>query len=306
MASDVTDDFVLEKCEYFTAVQLWPVRIEINPRLWLDNFEEHERMHARYLLNSFLYLSSSITQHMVIDNFEALSRLVALPYDGTSKGKLRWEHFASTLRVVIVRGEEVRPTDSGYLFSRIARDALDIQEDRIMDAPEAVKALDEGLDAPIIFVDDFVGSGDQFLDTWTRRWDVNNHSVSFAELSARKSGHYIYCPVLATESGVKAISDLHPEVNVQPAHELPASYSVFHPQSLVWPDELRSTATEFIRAASARAGIPDTDGGTDDWRGYNKLGLTIAFAHGVPDATIPLFWWESETWNPLKKRHREP
>ena len=198
------------------------------------------------------------------------------------------------------------PTDSGYIFSRIARDALDISETRIFDVPEALKALDQGLDAPLVFVDDFVGSGDQFSDTWTRRWEINNHSVSFEMFASRMQNPNIYCPVLSTEIGAAAIRAAHPEVTLQPGHELPASYSVFHPESLIWPDELRSTATDFIKEASIRAGIPDTDGGTEDWRGYHKLGLTVAFAHGVPDATIPLFWWESETWNPLKKRHREP
>ena len=121
MASDVTDDFVLEKCEYFTAVQLWPIRIEINPKVWLDNFEEHERIHARYLLNSFLYLSSSITQHMVKDNFEALSRLVTLSNRGAHNGKSRWRQFASKLRVVIVRGEDVSlPTADTYFRVSLA------------------------------------------------------------------------------------------------------------------------------------------------------------------------------------------
>lgn len=305
-ASDVSDDFVLEKCDYFTAVQLWPLRRDINPSLWLNNFKEHERTHARYLLNSFLFLSSHLTEHIFVDNFEALSRLVALPHAGTPDGRARWAQFASELRVVIVRGENAHPTDSGYLFSRLARDALDIPEAHIFDVPDALIALAGGLDAPLVFVDDFVGSGDQFSDTWTQPWIVNDNSVSFAGLCAQKSGPYIYCPIIATEIGAAAIRSSHPEVIVQPGHELPASYSVFHPESLVWPDELRSSATDFIKEASDRAGIPDTDGGPDDWRGYQKLGLTVAFAHGVPDATIPLFWWESETWNPLKRRHREP
>lgn len=305
-ASDVTDDFVLEKCDYFTTVQLWPLRREINPRLWLNNFKDHERIHARYLLNSFLFLSSQLTEHIFVDNFEALSQRVALPYDGEPDGANRWAQFASNIRVVIVRGEDTRPTDSGYIFSRIARDALNIPEDHILDVPEALEALHQGLEAPLVFVDDFVGSGDQFSDTWSRPWSLNGRSLSFERLSKKRKGPYIYCPILATETGTATIRAAHPEVIVQPGHELPPKYSVFHPESLVWPDELRASATDFIREASLRAGIRDTDGGPDDWRGYHELGLTVAFAHSVPDATIPLFWWESETWIPLKKRHREP
>ena len=304
-AVDITDEFVLEKCDYFTSVQLWPIRTELNPRLWLGNFAPHEQIHARYLLNSFLYLSSHLTEQMVVDNFEALSRLVALPHTGSPDGATRWAEFASKLIVVIVRGEDPRPTDSGYLFSRITRDKLDIPELRIFDVPEALEKLEAGIDVPVVFIDDFVGSGDQFIETWTKSWIIGSGNLSFQELSLQRQGPFIYCPVLATELGARAIRTAHPQVIVQPGHELPPSYSVFHPESLFWPEQLRSSATTFIQQASARAGIPDTDGGPDDWRGYNKLGLTVAFAHGVPDATIPLFWWESETWNPLKKRHRE-
>jgi hypothetical protein len=304
-AADVTDEFVLEKCDYFTKVQLWPLRMEVNPRLWLENFEAHERRHARYLLNAFLYLSGSVVEQIVVDCFEALSRDVVLPHTGSPNGRARWASFVEELRVVVIRGEEPRPTDSGHLFSRIVRDRLDVPEARILDVPEALAALDAGLDAPIVFVDDFVGSGDQFCETWSQPWNINGEDLTFEDVCSGKHGPFVYTPVLATSVGVTTIRNDCPQVVVEPGHELPSRYSVFHPDSLVWPDELRATATDFIREASVRAGIPDTDGGEDDWRGYHKLGLTVAFSHGVPDATIPLFWWESETWNPLKKRHRE-
>ena len=36
--------------------------------------------------------------------------------------------------------------------------------------------------------------------------------------------------------------------------------------------------------------------------GFNELGLTIAFQHSVPDATLPIFWSCTADWNPLYRR----
>jgi len=300
-AADVTDDFVLEKCDYFTRVQLWPLRKDLNPRLWLANFADTEQRHARYLLNAFLYLSTPLVEQIVVDSFEALSRVIVEPSTDVDAATAAWHAFVDNLRVVIVRGETARPTDSGYLFSRIVRDRLDISDSRIFDVPEALRELRDGLDAPFVFVDDFVGSGNQFIDTWVRQWDLSDGSYSFADVPAGQSTFY-YCPTVATTEGLAATRDNCPRVHVEAGHELGPRSSVFHAESLVWPAELRPSARDVIQMASARAGIPDTGGGENDWRGFHELGLTLAFSHGVPDATLPLYWWESETWHPLKKR----
>ncbi len=74
-AADLSDDFVLRKCDYFTTVHLWPLRKELNARLWLQNFEEHERRHARYLLNAFLYIEDHIIEQVALATFQALSTI---------------------------------------------------------------------------------------------------------------------------------------------------------------------------------------------------------------------------------------
>jgi hypothetical protein len=302
--ADLTDEFVLEKCDYFTRVQLWPLRNEMNPRLWLENFLESEKRHARYLLNAFMYLSAPMIDQIVVGTVESLSRAVVLPTRSLASSRADWRKFVNEIRVVLVRGEEPRPTDSGFIFSRIARDRLEIPEDHILDSPEALKALFSGLDAPIVFLDDFVGSGNQFIDTWNDSFIVEGQTLSFRMVPAGQAS-FFYCPVLATTDGLRRIRRECPRVTVAEGNELLPRYNVFHPNSLVWPDDLRASATDAIQQASRRAGIPDLNGGSGDWRGYHKLGQTVGFAHGVPDATLPLFWWESDTWNPLKKRSQQ-
>ena len=36
--------------------------------------------------------------------------------------------------------------------------------------------------------------------------------------------------------------------------------------------------------------------------GFHDLGLTIAFEHSVPDATLPIFWADGSNWKPLYRR----
>lgn len=40
----------------------------------------------------------------------------------------------------------------------------------------------------------------------------------------------------------------------------------------------------------------------NDVQGFGRQGLALAFSHGIPDACPAFFYWETETWKPLKKR----
>ena len=59
-------------------------------------------------------------------------------------------------------------------------------------------------------------------------------------------------------------------------------------------------AHEFLFEASRRAGIVDELG--SNWAGFENLALPLAFFHCVPDATLPLYFWERNGWSPLIRR----
>lgn len=82
---------------------------------------------------------------------------------------------------------------------------------------------------------------------------------------------------------------------LSPAHFLSDRYSALSDESIVWPDHLRPTAYDFLQNASNRAGIIS-------WAGYQDQALTLAFEHGIPDATLPIYYHEENGWTPLIKR----
>jgi hypothetical protein len=236
--------------------------------------------------------------------FQALAVYVIKPDEILLNALTSWAAFVDSVIITHVTGETPNPTDSGYTFARKARQVLQIQEERILGPDRVLEKLLSGVQRTIVFVDDFVGSGNQFIDTWNREINVGGKTwASFRRIAPLVRGaKFFYCPLICTDVGYKRIRQNCPEIILHPAHVLSRRYNALDPDSLIWPNELKSTACEFIRKASLRAGIPDNNGGVNDWRGFKKLGLTLAIGDSVPDATLPIFYWEQNGWKPLIRR----
>ena len=252
-----------------------------------------------------MYYSVRLVEQLFAAGFQNLSVLNRRDGRGFREAQSTWQRFCDTLIVTYITGERPNPTDSGFTFARMARQVLEIDEERIVAPETALCILVSDPDRPVLFVDDFVGSGNQFISTWHRPYHVPSHGEhSFARQAlAGGSARYHYCPAVCTAYGAQRIAKRCPgDLVLSPGNWVADQNSVFHPESVVWPDHLRASAPQFVASASCRAGIPDNGGKVDDWRGYHKLGLTLAFAHSIPDATLPLFYWEKEGWRPLVRR----
>jgi hypothetical protein len=299
--ADLDREFVLRRCRYFATIHLWPTAGEgFDPERWLGNFGSDEERHTVYLLNAYLYFSGRLIDRIFVEAFQSLSRAVCDPHAAPGDSHRTWRAWVENVIVVPVRGERPNPSDSGALFVRRARDLLHIDEQRLVEPNVAHQRLVAHPDTPVAFVDDFLGSGSQFITTWRRA--SPEAGVSFEHLAARGAGRYFYCPVVATSFGLGRVTRECPAVEVHAGHLLPSRYSAVAPDSLIWPSELRPTATEFVRTASQRAGIPDDPSSTKHWEGWQRLGLALGFEHGTPDATLPLLYWDRNGWQPLWKR----
>src|SRR5258708_5765958 len=198
----MTSEFVLSKCGYFVDVQLWPVGTKLDADRWLLNYASGEQAHATQLLNAFLYFSSGLLDQILRAAFQTLSRVVITTGDPFLTAQAEWRSFCDRLIVTYVTGEKPSPTDSGYLYARKERQLLGVPEERILAPERAVAELHlRGL-LPVIFVDDFVGSGDQFVSTWKRTFRWLSGSGSFENLQKVKGGQFYYCPLICTEVGM--------------------------------------------------------------------------------------------------------
>ena len=199
--------------------------------------------------------------------------------------------LGSTVKAPSTLGTFLRSFRWGHVrqLDRVSREL------HIMSHEKVFTRIQGGFNRAIVFVDDFVGSGDQFISTWNRI--PSNQYESFRTLATGSQAKFYYCPAFCTQPGLDSIKSNCPEVSVNPGVLIPDNYGALAPDSIVWPSQLRSTAENFLHSASTRAGIPE-----NLWRGYASLGLTIAFEDSVPDATLPIIYWEKNGWHPLMRR----
>jgi hypothetical protein len=294
----VSESFLLEKCDFFLDVQLWPLQARLDPRGWLTNFLPSEQEHAISLLNAFQYFSGHLVDEMFMAGFQNLSCFIASPDDPFENAQAKWREFVDSAIITHVEGEVPNNSDSGYSFARRARQLLRINEDRILSPSQALNHLLLNPRSPIVFVDDFVGTGRQFVATWRRSRAISRTASSSFEAILRLYNHSIfYVPVFATEQGLSNINTQCSGVRVVPVHALSPRYGAFSEKSYIWPRDLSASAGDFLYAASMRAGLSEYS-----WRGLNGLGLAIAFGDSVPDSTLPIIYWGENGWKPLIRR----
>lgn len=297
---------VAENWKFLVNTQLWPRAARFDPKGWLENFNEDDQKYAIRLLEGFTYFSSELVEALFRGAFLNLSQSVVQNKENYFSASSQWSQFVESAIVVRVEGNLSSDADSGFIFTRIAREIVGIQEEKILPAAKALERLRAMPRGNVIFVDDFVGSGEQFENTWTKIHQLSNlAAASFESLVATIGKHsvdFYYCPLVCTELGLKFISRKCPLVKVVPAHIMPDTYSALSDNSVIWRDDMRVTGPEFVERVSARAGIPFRDGQEGCWKGYRKLGLALAFAHGWPDAILPIFTHQKNGWKPLLKK----
>lgn len=301
---DIDRPSVLKKISSFGQFQLWPFGGTLNPQAWLGNFSSDEEPYALHLLNSFVLFSERLTDQMLVSGFQDISNRMHRPDEEARDLAARWSHFCETMIVTHVDGEDPNPTDSGPTIARRFRQALKIPKGRVRDPASALEILTRGPNRPLVFVDDLAGTGVQFQETWERLYPLGaGLNSSFRELAvARPDLVVFYCPAVATDVGVRRIEEHCSPVIVNPGNLLTKHHSVLDAQSILWPQEMAKSGPEFVRQASLRAGIPDSPDQRGDWRGFQALGLAVAFSHGIPDSTLPIFWWDQKGWKPLMQR----
>lgn len=306
LTDEVEEPQVLRECDFFARSQVWPIHLRIDPREWLLNFEKDELPYAHDLLRAFMYFNDTISAELFRSAVQRLGQFVLDFNRNTHTVQSDWRDFIEGVIVVPVRGEIPRPTDSGYAYVRASRELFGFKETQFLEIDETLRLLRDdntgsSIQRTILFVDDFVGSGNQFVDTWFRQVELHDGpKVSFDKLHSLTNARFFYCPLICTNEGIEEIKTQCPKVVVSPAHHLSPVYSAFHSESRLWAPERRDSAVDVLKKIAARVQMPDD--GADNWRGYCNLGLGIAIRDSMPDACLGVFRFNMNGWRPLLKK----
>lgn len=297
MRDDLIINEVLAKCDVLRSVGFWPSEKLLRPRAWLQNFDAEDRGTAALLLDKFNYYNSRLTDALLLSSFHSLG-------DGLPKAA-KPENTDTLIRALKravftpVRGERPNPTDSGYLLCRKARQILGIDEDRVVDTDQAIDAAMEG--RPVVFLDDFIGSGDQFIYTWSK---YCSSGTTFDNTQTKTGFTAIYIALLATDFGATEITKSCPRVSLCVTHILKPASTI----KGAFSDDLgtRDRIENFLWKYSSQLTPKEEYMAMNiDYLlyGYKNRGLLFGFEHSIPDATLPIFWSPGpNNWEPLIER----
>ena len=288
----VDRDYIERKCDQLVAAGLWPREQELRYRAWLSNFTRKKDVKAAAtILDRFVFINQDHASRAVSNGY---TRFLGHIHDQrfspqrTSSQILQLHqhtHFTA------VRGESPNPAESGNAYMRVARETLDVTEERIHELEDAIKFCADG--HPLVLLDDFSGTGNQIVNTLTtsdssgRRLSqlLTNSSITVCCITAVMTLDSIqrlraYAPRLLLFPGYVANVEQYGLDALLPQKDFPEVHHL-----------LASVAPHFSKA------------GVDPIRGVNGLGLLLGIHDRIPDASLPILWADgSDGWIPLKRR----
>ena len=278
-----------ENAKLFIEKGIWNNISTLTLNQWLNNFvSEEEKLLSAFLLNSFIYRTDVQTNSLLKNAFNSV---LPSTLEKNVWKVLEQENFLGTLTLDYKTNEDIRivpvirntddPTKSGPLLARLYRRNININSKHFIWNWQIKEAIEEGAKV-IIFIDDMIGSGNQFSE-FIEKCDINFESARF-----------IYLPLLACKQGLIFLSEKIPDLEVSPVEVVDNDINFFGQHEIysdlkdlyikVEKDKLNS---RFLRKFSC---------------GYENLALTISYSHGTPNATLPLYWYESDKFYPLVRR----
>jgi len=276
---------------------IWPKREFLNPDKWLRNFPAEYREIAVYLLDAYIYYDDNLLDELMIGAFDELARLVAIGEKTAGERNRKWNDFKNTAIFTLPEGEEPSASDSGYYMCRKARDLCGIDQASLMAPSVALTHFSESR-RPIVFIDDFLCTGAQFLTTWTVPRGHKGSESSFEKIYQENTDRKIYYLTLfAFEEGVNHTQRAFPFVKIVYMHYLDKNDSLNSQNSRHIP----SSALPTFKIKMEELGITLGISGNDLW-GNAEIASSIALQHCEPDVAVTLYSHCPVGWSALNSR----
>ncbi len=281
-------DATINKSSFFRNLQVWPLNDVLNYKGWLDNFTDpKEREIACHILDFFMFYPKTMLNRMLNTVIGHAGYVFASHFPD-------WQHddFKNRCIYSFIPGETNNPTDSGHIYVRKLRNSLGIPENHIVGCSDLYSILECNTNLPVIFVDDFVGSGAQCDKAWNQnRGGTKN--LTFSEIASTSTNKFVYAPLFVNQMGHDRIMSRCPGLSLVMCHILNDEYNLFKPTCMCWKgdNDLYNKGTQLIIEKSRVLGIPFTNGNSViDVKGFGEQGLALAFDNdGVPDAIPAIF-----------------
>jgi len=291
---------IFDRCENLIHNGIWNGIHVTKLRRWLSNFNtDEERYFAACVLDNLIYRSEDQTIAMMKQLLQRtlpdLNRIDPMHLGPESNFeqilKIRTFPIDPKIRLVTVLRRTDPHSKSSPAIARFMKRKLFVDENFIIKPWEIKEKMKEGIKV-FLFIDDFLGTGDQF-----EKFFIAEMSDALLE-----DAYFAYVPLTAHFKGIERLQNTYPNLRVTAVEVLDNTHSLFHPESLCFQDGTNNpkSAKKFYYSLLNTKNIY-IDG--PERRGFGSFELTYAFSHAVPDNCLPILWWAYEkNWYPLFDR----
>lgn len=285
---------VIDSRKQLSYDSIWPSARQLDIDGWLSNFDEgRDQEIAVAVLLSHVHLNEEQIEYSVASAIRSLSADVSFGH--SAERPRAWRQFLQTALFSYPESRANDITASGQIFMRIVK-SFGVPEERILAPHVLLKTLIEKGPCNVIFLDDLSGSGNQFVQHWSRKYPLPIGKRSLSEiLKEGKISSAYFLPVIATEDS-KARIEASCGIEVRPAYLVGKEYYALDPSSRIARDIARPELNAFLERYS-----PKVENGKYGTTGYSGLGLALSFHHGCPNNSLPILRWTPSTtdWKPL-------
>jgi len=258
---------------------------------WLGNFESPaERLLSALLLDSLIYRSSQQTTALLRSALECALPLAV--YDcpnSVINGEDFLKIFTSksitkNMRIVPVIRNADPPTKSGPSIARMYRRSLGVNDDYMIWPWLIEENYRKGI-KDFVFIDDVLATGQQASEF-----------LQSLELQKFEDAHFSYIPLLAHQDGIDKLNNDHHLVRVSPVEILDNSSCFFTNEKMSQIEDLETLYLDVSRKFLNKRLYKKMA------KGYSDMSLTFSYYHATPNASLPLYWYESDNYIPLVRR----
>ncbi|VUD62318.1 hypothetical protein TDB9533_03016 [Thalassocella blandensis] len=249
--------------------------------MWFHSFSSlEERYLAAIVLDSLAFRSADQTKALMIQGLQRCIPQLLMNNDYFDKYRGRWLETLSKssvpIRLVPVLRNGDGPGKSGHVVCREYSRLVGVNNKLIINPQDISAAKADGVKL-IVFVDDFLGTGQQFSKFYAQVRGEFDESLT-----------PVYIPLCAHETGMYKVRGDFPELYLSAPESLSVCDGLFGEDHEVCPDGVNTYSSLkdlYIELMRTRLGMD-----IDEPFGYGGLGMVYGFSHATPNATLPLLW----------------
>ncbi|WP_432282666.1 phosphoribosyltransferase-like protein [Shewanella frigidimarina] len=265
---------------------------------WCQQYaSEEEKVILGLLLNQLVYRSKAQVKSLLNQAFDKsipqkLHEILQNEKVFENMELFKSNSYPSTVLIVPVIRDTEPPTKSGPLVARLLKKMVNIN-DKMMRWPWSLGNLNDI--ETIIFIDDFVGTGEQFLTFCEKHVDEKVFGSKI---------NILYAPITANQQGLNNIAAKRPDIHVCPIEivtdednfftAVKNEFELTHIEVL----ELDTYYSNFMK----KINLDRLGRKVSMVKGYGGLALTYAYEHGTPNGSLPLLWANSDVYTSLFSR----